>query len=246
MVCVLFASLLAVMAAIGASVAMGQIAIPTVTIGDPDNAADTRVMYGGTSGYGSVTYTYNIGATEVTNAQYAAFLNAKAQSDPYGLCNPEMAGEYGGIARRGAEGLYTYENIGGAASTPVNFVSYWDAARFVNWLQNGQGNGDTETGAYTLTPEGISANTVTRNAGWKWAIRNEDEWYKAAYHQPANLGGDADGDEIVNGSDLAFILGVFGARVANFPSAAPADFNGNGLVDGRDLSVLLANFGAGC
>ena len=50
---------------------------------------------------------------------------------------------------------------------PVNFVSFYDALRFANWLNNGQGNGDTETGAYTLlggtaTP---SNATVTRNAG---------------------------------------------------------------------------------
>ena len=31
---------------------------------------------------------------------------------------------------------------------PVNYVSFWDAARFSNWLHNGQGSGDTESGAY--------------------------------------------------------------------------------------------------
>jgi hypothetical protein len=74
----------------------------------------------------------------------------------------------------------------------VNFVSIWDAMRFANWLHNGQGSGDTETGAYTLTPVGIANNTVTRNPGWQWAVASEDEWYKAAYHQPASMGGDAD------------------------------------------------------
>jgi hypothetical protein len=64
----------------------------------------------------------------------------------------------------------------------VNYVSFWDACRFANWLHNGQGTGDTETGAYTLTPGGITNNTVTRNPGWQWAVTSEDEWYKAAYH----------------------------------------------------------------
>ena len=27
---------------------------------------------------------------------------------------------------------------------PVNYVSFWDAARFANWLTNGQGSGGTE------------------------------------------------------------------------------------------------------
>ena len=54
-------------------------------------------------------------------------------------------------------------------------VSWGDAARFCNWLQNGQptsgteGTGTTETGAYTLN--GATTNTQlmavasTRNAG---------------------------------------------------------------------------------
>ena len=33
---------------------------------------------------------------------------------------------------------------------PVNYVDFYDALRFANWMNNGQGNGDTETGAYTL------------------------------------------------------------------------------------------------
>ena len=41
--------------------------------------------------------------------------------------------------------------IAGYANRPVDYVSFWDAARFTNWLHNGQGlGGDTENGAYTL------------------------------------------------------------------------------------------------
>ena len=169
-----------------ASASLAQITIPTVTIGNPGNAADP------TTGYGSVSYTYNIGTYEVTNAQYAAFLNAKAASDPFGLYNTNMAGSFGGITRSGSAGSYTYSTDSGRANNPVNFVSFWDATRFANWLHKGQGSGDTETGAYTLTPGGISANTITRNAGWQWAVTSEDEWYKAAFHQPASQGGDSD------------------------------------------------------
>ncbi len=35
-------------------------------------------------------------------------------------------------------------------------------------------------------------NAVLRNAGAQWFITSENEWYKAAYHQPAAQGGDAD------------------------------------------------------
>ena len=50
-------------------------------VGNAGNPADTLVMSDGTSGYGSVGYVYRMGAFEVTNSQYAEFLNAK---DPSG------------------------------------------------------------------------------------------------------------------------------------------------------------------
>lgn len=43
--------------------------LEVVTIGDPGNAADTSVMNDYTTGYGSITYAYNIGQYEVTAAQ---------------------------------------------------------------------------------------------------------------------------------------------------------------------------------
>jgi hypothetical protein len=47
---------------------------------------------------------------------------------------------------------------------PVNYVSFYDALRFANWLHNGQptgaqGNATTEGGAYTIMPDGIAANS---------------------------------------------------------------------------------------
>jgi formylglycine-generating enzyme required for sulfatase activity len=180
----------ATITALGATVAMAGVTIPTVPIGNPGNAPDS-------TGYGSVAYTYNIGSTEVTNAQYAAFLNAVAATDTNSLYNTNMAGSFGGITQSGSPGTYTYATIAGRANNPVNYVSFWDAARFANWLHNGQptgpqGNATTEDGAYTLTASGIAANTVTRNGGWQWAVASGNEWYKAAYHQPASQGGDSD------------------------------------------------------
>jgi formylglycine-generating enzyme required for sulfatase activity len=80
------------------------------------------------------------------------------------------------------------------ANKPVNYVSWYDAIRYVNWL-NGSG---TETGAYNLGPLGpggvpLNPVAITRNPNATWFLPNEDEWYKAAYHQPAEQGGDSDG-----------------------------------------------------
>jgi len=56
----------------------------------------------------------------------------------------------------------------------VNFVSFYDSLRFANWLSNGQGSGDTETGAYTITAIGVANNSITRNAGANVFLTSEE------------------------------------------------------------------------
>lgn len=54
--------------------------------------------------------------------------------------------------------------------------------RISNWLHNGQGSGDTESGAYTLeggTPIPTNGATVTRNGGASVFLTSEDEWYRS-------------------------------------------------------------------
>jgi len=171
------------------TLAQAMITIETVPVGDPGNAGE--LSGAGAGGYGpdricgSVGYNYRIGKYEVTAKQYTDFLNNKAKTDTYGLYNSNMWSDSSGckIQRTGTSGNYSYTVASDWANRPVNYVSFGDACRFANWLGNGQGNGDTEIGAYTLTSNGIASNTVTRNAGWKWAVTSEDEWYKAAYYK---------------------------------------------------------------
>jgi formylglycine-generating enzyme required for sulfatase activity len=94
-----------------------------------------------------------------------------------------------GISRSGASGSYSYTPIG-SPQHPVTFVNWGDAARFANWLKNGQPTGlqtagTTEDGSYTLNGATSEAAllAITRNAGATWVIPSESEWYKAAYHQ---------------------------------------------------------------
>ena len=177
-----------------AQTASAFITIDTVPVGNAGNTADKDY---GVGRYGAVSYDYRIGKYEVTLNQYIAFLNAVGATDPYGLYNPGMAQEVTsrGIARSGVSGSYSYSVIG-SGNRPVTFVSWCDAARFVNWLHNGQPIGEqvagtTETGAYTLNGA-LSGLDITRNATATYGLPSENEWYKAAYHQPAALGGDAD------------------------------------------------------
>jgi len=162
------------------------VVIDTVPVGNPGNPDDTHG-----DGYGGVAYTYNIGKFEVTAGQYTGFLNAVAAADTYGLYNTGMWSTGGGckIERTGLSGSYSYSVSPDRADRPVNCVSWGDAARFANWLQNGQPTGaqdlaTTEDGSYLL--EGATSNAellaVVREPDATWVIASEDEWYKAAYH----------------------------------------------------------------
>ena len=155
--------------------ALAVVNIAWVPVGNAGNAPDTATG----SLYGAVGYAYNIGKYEVTNSQYAEFLNAKGGSNSYGIYNASMAGY--GITRSGSAGSYNYGLTSGLENRPVVYVSWFDAARFTNWLGNGQGGGDTETGAYTLI-SGQTSSIVTVNPGAQIYIPSENEWYKAAYY----------------------------------------------------------------
>jgi formylglycine-generating enzyme required for sulfatase activity len=170
--------------------AAADVAIDWITIGDPGNGCDTNAQ--GMLCTGTVNATYRISKFETTWAQYAEMLNAVAATDTFGLYNPSMAdgGFYGGISRSGGPGTYVYNAIPGRENKTVVYHSFWDAARFANWLHNGQPTGvqdstTTENGAYTLTPSAIANNTVTRNAEAKIFLPSEDEWHKAAYYNSA-------------------------------------------------------------
>ncbi len=166
----------------------GEASLEFVTVGDPGNAADTS-----NGGHGSVPYVYQMGKYDVTVGQYCQFLNAVAKTDAYGLYNSGMATDMPTIkiAQSGSSGNYTYTVTGGcsqAANCPIFDVTWGDAARFCNWLQNGQptgveGTGTTETGAYTLNGNATNWMAVTRNSTATYVIPSENEWYKAAYYK---------------------------------------------------------------
>ena len=211
-----------------ASSATASIDIATSYVGNPNNPGATQWQI---AGKGSVGYGYHVGTHEVTNNQYVSFLNAKAATDPHGLWNPQMGAigyaNTAYILRTGSDGNYTYNvrtDINHLPLTngnkPVNWVSFWDAARFTNWLTNGQGSGDTETGVYNLG--GVTnptEGTITRNAA-AWgaggvAIANPDEWHKAAYYDPNLNGGEGGHWQLpgqTNDATNAWEWGQFGSN----------------------------------
>jgi formylglycine-generating enzyme required for sulfatase activity len=67
---------------------------------------------------------------------------------------------------------------------PVNYVSWFDAARVSNWLMNGAlSSSSTETGAYTLVGGQTSGTAPAVNPGARFYVPTENQWYKAAYYK---------------------------------------------------------------
>jgi formylglycine-generating enzyme len=174
--------------------ALATVTFDWVTVGNPGNAADP-MNSSEFPGIGSVAYAYRIGKYEVTNAQYTEFLNAvdPAGTNTRALYNASMgsnanAGGINFVSGNTTGSKYVVQS--GEGNHPVTFVSWYDAARMANWMHNGQGSGSTESGVYTLT--GNTALSGGRSANATVFIPTENEWYKAAYHQPAPNGGDQD------------------------------------------------------
>jgi hypothetical protein len=152
----------------------GGINIDFVSIGNADNAADTRVMNDGTTGHGAVGYEYRIGKYEVTNAQWNAFTSA--------------AGAPAGNPADAYDDSATYPG----GQQPTNNISWYEALQFCNYLTSG----DKSKGAYQFSGNndnpgdflGIDRAAAQATYGNIYLLPTEDEWYKAAYYKSDGSG----------------------------------------------------------
>ena len=211
---------IALVAGIFCIAAARAVVIDYVPVGNAGNAIDP------TTGEGTVGYDYRIGKYEVTNAQYAEFLNAVARTDTYGLYNANMGSDAnGGITRSGMSGSFTYAAKQNMGNKPVNWVSWYDAARFTNWLHNSQPTGlqttlTTEDGAYALTG---NTGLISKNGSATVWIPTGEEWYKAAYHDPTSGAGGGDN------------FWLYPTRSDSVPTVASAGANGDVSNPGSNL-----------
>lgn len=138
--------------------------LPFVAIGAPGNTADTT---GAPNPAGSVGYAYAIGKYEVPEdaIRKANELSALA-GNPLGIT----------IDDRGP-------------NKPATSVSWYEAARFVNWLNAEVGAPHAyrfdQTGAWQLWEPGqpgFNPDNRFRNDLARYALPSIDEWYKAAYY----------------------------------------------------------------
>ncbi len=211
----------------------GLVCIETVNVADAGNPADQD------TGHGAVGYDYAIGAFEISVSEYLAFLNAVAaipsspaieelwvddMQDTKAYVSPGL------IARTGSGTVadpYAYSEVpdpalGDASGRRgVLNVSWFSAARFANWLHNGATvESSTETGAYTL--DGATSGVFARNPDAQWWIPSDDEWYKAAYYDPAKPGSNQYWTYPTKSDELPAVEPFpGGANSANFNGAMP-------------------------
>jgi len=231
------------------------ITIDWVTVGYMGNLADT-------TGYGSVSYGYNIMKFEFTNAQYVQFLNSV---DPNGaggtvsaidvnLSSIAMGGIYRTTMNSSPAGgiSFTSANPNGAKyavktnfdDKPATFISWFAAAQVANWLHNGaqtyatsaSGSAAIVTGAYEITS--FTGAAPAKNSGALYWVPTEDEWYKAAYFSPLKTGSLGP-----NGSNGAYY--TYSTQSDTQPTAVAATIVGTGSnADGSPVTIgNFANFG---
>ena len=138
-----------------------------VTIGNPNNAADTT---GAPNPAGSVGYIYNLGKYEVSRDMIT-----KANS----------AGSLGITLRD-----MTYYG-GNGVNRPATGITWYEAATYVNWLNTSTGGTAAYkfdgSGTFQLWSEGdagYNPSNEFRNSLAKYWLPSSNEWYKGAYGSP--------------------------------------------------------------
>ncbi|MCA9264391.1 MAG: SUMF1/EgtB/PvdO family nonheme iron enzyme [Planctomycetales bacterium] len=157
--------------------------IEFLTIGNPGNPSDTT---GNPDTAGSVDYVYRIGKFEISRE-----IVDKANAE-------------GGL---GID-LHDMSFVDGGARSqmPATGVSWYEALRFINWLNTSQGfpaaykfstqPGDPDYDAnvgfeeWSEGESGFDPANRYRNSGARFYLPTSDEWYKAAFYDPAANGGE--------------------------------------------------------
>lgn len=205
----IFAAVFAVVLSIGRTelradtfgIGTNAFVIDFVNVRDESNPADV-------TGYGAVPYIYRIGTYEISE-------NQVSWATASGLLNV-VAGAWEG-------------------DQPAGRLSWYEAAAFVNWLNTSTGR----QAAYDLTWDGSSWSMALWSSTDAWVLGgtnlyrhkdahyflpSEDEWYKAAFYNPAGTnyfvyatGSDTPPTPVSGGTNAG--TAVYGDVSAFFPAA---------------------------
>ncbi len=169
-----------------------QFSMEFVTIGNPNNAADTT---GSPNPAGSVAYIYNLAKYEVSRDM----ITKANAAGSLGITLSDMS-SYGG----------------NGVNRPATGMNWFGAFKFANWLNADQGyhaaykfddSGNFQP--WLAGDAGYNASNVFRNSLAKYVIPSSPEWYKGAY---GNL--DGTWNNYPTGSDIV-PTSVGGGTAAN-------------------------------
>lgn len=156
----------------------------------PTNAAETPMRPD--ANLGAVAYQYRIAVTEVTVGLWFEFVSAYAPFYDFrggSIADPDFTGF---SINYGFDGLYIVPGI--SPNRPAD-MSWEYAARYVNWLHNGQvseqwafESGVYDTSTFTFNPDGTPNHVTARAPGARYWIPTVDEWVKAAFYDPDRYG----------------------------------------------------------
>jgi formylglycine-generating enzyme len=152
-----------------------QFTIDFVSISGSTNPA-SGIPAGTGFTFTGVNNDYRMGAYETTNDQWTKF---EASLGVPVTGSPSSA--------------YAADSLFPGASVPTDFVSWYEAAQFVNWLNTStnhqaaykftgtQGTSDYTFVAWSTTDAGYDAGNPYRNTAAEYFLPTENEWVKAAY-----------------------------------------------------------------
>jgi formylglycine-generating enzyme required for sulfatase activity len=194
-----------------------ELSLPYFVFVSGFNDPDTIINIDGTTGYGRVLYSYYIRQYPITNCDYVNFLNAvdpdgKNPENIYNMLSETnvrggiileqeapSGGKYGVKPTPAPSPMILdfYYDTGKINNEmnywmkdkPVNFVSWFDCARYCNWVHNGMEKFITTDAAYFARNFGAydlggksQGTAVRKNSEALYHIPTENEWYKAAYY----------------------------------------------------------------
>ncbi|MCC6661814.1 MAG: SUMF1/EgtB/PvdO family nonheme iron enzyme [Phycisphaerales bacterium] len=183
--------------------------IDFVTIGAPGNrnTIPSEVPQRPWIARGAVGYEFRLSRTEITASQWLPFVQAYS---PYWTGTPSDPELTSWSILPGPKG---YAIIPGQENFPVE-MSWRMAARYCNWLHNGQAtgawafqNGAYDTSTFTQNPKTGQLNDQhTHNPDAKFWIPSLDEWFKGVYYDPDRYGPGEEGYWLNPGGSNATLL----------------------------------------
>jgi hypothetical protein len=199
-----------------------------VTIGNPGNAADTRLSV---FQPGSVGYRFQMGKHEVSESMVNKYIAANSL------------------------GITFIDSYG--PNKPAKWISWNFAARFVNWLNTSTGgnaaykfttNGTNDNIALWTPADTLDydPNNRFRSKRATYVLPDFNEWHKAAFYDPSKDGGVGGYWNYATGSDIAptSVASGTGANTAVYGrgfAVPPADINQAGGLSPYGVMGITGN-----